>query len=60
MPIASSPTNRAIIEQLVAQTLAEMGAVTSIPPTEDEERVDNLFVVQVEGRPRLEVEYEEE
>jgi len=60
MPVTSAPgISRAIIEQLVAEALAKAGAVTSIPPSEDEERVENLFVVKVGGLPRLEVEYEE-
>ena len=62
MPITLPPTepfDSALIKQLVQRALDEVGAVTSIPPTEDESRVDNLYVIEVEGHPRLNVEYEE-
>jgi len=49
-----------IIKKLVEEALQELHVVISNPPSSEEKQVDNLYVIQVEGNPRLEVEYEEE
>jgi len=49
-----------LIKELVEEALQELHLVISNPPSAEEKQVDNVYVIQVEGNPRLEVEYEEE
>lgn len=59
MPISggiSPPGVQAIVEEI----LEGLGIVSSNPPSEEEKQVNNIYVVEIEGNPRLKVEYEEE
>lgn len=58
MPI-NSKISPELIKELVEEALQELHVVISHPPSSEEKQVDNLYVIQVEGNPRLEVEYEE-
>ena len=49
-----------VVKELVEEALADLGVVISDPPSSEEKRVDNVYVIEVEGNPRLEVKYEEE
>lgn len=59
MPI-SGRIPPAVIKKLVEEALEELQVLLSNPPSAEEKAVDNVFVVEVEGSPRLEVEYEDE
>jgi len=48
-----------LVKRLVEKALQELHVVISNPPSGEEKQVDNLYIVQVEDNPRLEVEYEE-
>lgn len=59
MPAVSGKMPPGLVKKMVKEALEELHVIISSPPSSEENQVDNMYVIKVEGNPRLKVEYEE-